>query len=151
MHAAAGFATLAPNELKVGAMKRIRSALLALLLLPCGAQFVAVAAEPGDVLVLFDQFVSAGAAASQCASPNDLVAIRFLSNFQWVSTHATLEIGRRSPGISNDEVAQELARRSKTIKDETHALVKSEGCDGPGVVQLLRYFAVQSTWKRETG
>ena len=150
MQAAAGFATLWPNELKVGAMKRIRPSALLALLLFCGTQSVR-AAEPGDVLVLFDQFVSAGAAASQCASPNDLVAIRFLSNFQWVSTHATAEIGRRSPGISNDEAAQELARRSKAIKDETHALVKSEGCEGPGVVQLLRYFAVQSTWKRETG
>ena len=128
-------------------MKRLRPALLALWLLPSGLP----AAEPGDVLVLFDQFVSAAAAASQCASPDDLVAIRFLSNFQWISTHATREIGRRSPAFTNDEVAQELARRSKAVKDETHALVKTEGCEGPAVVQLLRYFSVQSTWKRETG
>ncbi|MEP7313553.1 MAG: hypothetical protein ABI859_13290 [Pseudomonadota bacterium] len=131
--------------------------LLVFVLLPCAARAAApgapsgVAAAVGDVLVLFDQFVSAGAAASQCASPDDRVAIRFLSNFQWISTHATREIGHRTPGISNDEVAQELARRSKAVKDETHALVKSEGCEGSTVQRLLHYFSVQSTWKRENG
>jgi hypothetical protein len=105
---------------------------------------------PADILMLFDQFVSAGAAASRCASPNDYVAVRFLSNFQWVSAHARREISRRSPDSSNDDVAHELALRSQSIKDETHALVKAEGCDSDTVRQLVQRFAVQAEWKPDS-
>jgi hypothetical protein len=101
------------------------------------------------VLRLFDEFVSSGAAASRCASPDDTVAARFLSNFQWVSSHATLEIGRQLPTSSRDEVSAELARRSKAVKDETHALVRAEGCEAARVQELVRRFAIQASWKRQ--
>ena len=47
------------------------------------------------------------------------------------------------------ERAAELARRSKEIKDRTHALVRNEGCEGDKVQELVRRFVVQSSWKRE--
>ena len=124
-------------------------ALLALLLAAPGWMAPARAEGEGgaDILVLFDQFVSAGAAASRCASPSDAVAVRFLSNFQWVSMHATRELIRRIPQATNDEVAEALARRSQAIKEKTHALVRSEGCDSDSVRELIQRFAVQSTWK----
>jgi hypothetical protein len=100
-----------------------------------------------DILTLFDQFVSAGAAASRCASPTDYIAIRFLSNFQWVSAHATREISRRTPAASNEEVARALAHRSQEVKEKTHALVQSEGCESENVQELVRRFEVQSSWK----
>lgn len=101
------------------------------------------------VLRLFDEFVSSGAAASRCADPDDDAAARFLSNFQWVSVHARREIGRQMPSSSPEEVAAELARRSQAVKDRAHALVKSEGCESSSVQELVRRFAVQSTWRRE--
>jgi hypothetical protein len=124
-----------------------RRAFAALLLLLAAPVWAAEEGEP-DILMLFDQFVSAGAAASRCASPTDYVAVHFLSNFQWVSTYATREISRRSPTASNEEVAQELARRSRAVKEETHALVQAEGCDSDAVRQLIQRFVVQATWKR---
>ncbi len=131
-------------------------ALLAVVLAPL--PYVATAAEPQGrpaivdddvgILRLFDEFVSSGAAASRCAQPDDTAAARFLSNFQWVSAHATLEIGRQwtADGL---EAAAELARRSKAIKDRTHALVRAEGCEAEKVQELVRRFTVQATWKRE--
>ncbi len=112
-----------------------------------------VAAEPVrndeiGVLNLFDEFVSSGAAASQCAQPDDSSAARFLSNFQWVSSHATAEIGRQLPTSSPLEVAAELALRSKGIKDRTHALVREQGCESEPVVVLVKRFAIQAAWKR---
>jgi len=101
------------------------------------------------VLRLFDEFVSSGAAASRCAHPDDDAAARFLSNFQWVSVHATREIGRQMPASSPEEVSAELARRSKAVKDRAHALVKAEGCESTSVQELVRRFAVQSTWRRD--
>jgi hypothetical protein len=101
------------------------------------------------VLRLFDEFVSSGAAASQCAQPDDHAAARFLSNFQWVSAHATREIGRQLQGMPADVVTAELARRSKAIKDRTHAMVRSEGCEARGVQELVQRFAIQASWKRE--
>jgi hypothetical protein len=101
------------------------------------------------VLRLFDEFVSSGAAASRCASPDDVAAARFLSNFQWVSAHATREIGRQMPTSSPEEVAAELARRSQEVKARAHALVKAEGCESASVQELVRRFAVQATWRRE--
>jgi len=100
------------------------------------------------VLRLFDEFVSSGAAASRCAMPDNQAAVRFLSNFQWISSHATREIGRQMPSSSTEDVAAELARRSQAVKDRTHALVKAEGCEGPAVVDLVRRFSVQASWKR---
>lgn len=120
----------------------------ALLLAPLAAQ--AIEDDEIGVLRLFDEFVSSGAAASQCAQPDDLVAARFLSNFQWVSMHATAEIGRQMPGSSGDDVASELAKRSKSVKDQTHALVKSEGCETDRVKELIRRFVVQANWKRQS-
>jgi len=130
------------------------------LALLAGSPYVATAAEGAaappaivddeiGVLRLFDEFVSSGAAASRCAQPDDASAARFLSNFQWVSTHASREIGRQLPASSSEEVAAELARRSKAVKDRTHALVRAEGCEAEKVLELVRRFAVQSTWKRE--
>jgi hypothetical protein len=101
------------------------------------------------VLRLFDEFVSSGAAASRCARPDDDAAARFLSNFQWVSLHATREIGRQMPSSSPEEVAAELARRSQSVKDRAHALVKAEGCESASVQVLVQRFTVQSTWHRE--
>jgi hypothetical protein len=101
------------------------------------------------VLRLFDEFVSSGAAASQCAQPDDLSAARFLSNFQWVSTHAHLEIGRQLPGSGAEVISAELARRSKEVKDRTHALVRAEGCEAGQVQDLVKRFAIQAAWVRE--
>jgi hypothetical protein len=101
------------------------------------------------VLRLFDEFVSSGAAASQCTRLDDYAAARFLSNFQWVSSHATREIGRQLPDSPADAVSAELARRSKAVKDRTHAMVRAEGCEAPGVQQLVQRFAIQAAWKRE--
>jgi hypothetical protein len=132
-------------------------ALVAVLALPYVAR--ATEADPAapavlqdeiGVLRLFDEFVSAGAAASRCATPDDEAAARFLSNFQWVASHATREIGRQLPASSGDEVAAELARRSKAVKDRTHALVRSEGCEAEKVQELVRRFAVQASWRRES-
>jgi hypothetical protein len=132
-----------------------RNALLALAL----AVSPALAAQAADappaitedevgVLRLFDEFVSSGAAASQCASPDDYAAARFLSNFQWVSSHATREIGRQLQGMPPDAAVTELARRSKAIKDRTHALVRAEGCEARSVQELVQRFAIQAAWKR---
>ena len=108
----------------------------------------AIVDDEVGVLRLFDEFVSSGAAASRCAMPDDASAARFLSNFQWVSSHATLEIGRQMPASRGEDVAAELARRSKVVKDRTHALVKAEGCEAQPVVDLVRRFSVQANWKR---
>jgi len=123
---------------------------LAAVSLVLSAPVRAAESGPADILMLFDQFVSAGAAASRCASPNDYVAVRFLSNFQWVSAHARREISRRSPDSTNDDVAHALALRSQTVKDETHALVKAEGCESDSVRQLVQRFAVQAEWKPDS-
>ena len=124
-----------------------RRLLFALPWLLLGAPLWAADEGESDILVLFDQFVSAGAAASRCAAPTDYVAVRFLSNFQWVSAHATREISRRSPAASHEDVAQELARRSQRVKAQTHALVQAEGCESDTVQELVRHFVVQSEWK----
>jgi hypothetical protein len=127
-------------------------AFLALLALVSGAPALAETRTADDevgVLRLFDEFVSSGAAATQCVQPDDYATVRFLSNFQWVSTHATREIGRQNPDSSADDVAAELARRSQTVKDSTHALVRSEGCQAASVQLLVRRFAIQAAWKRE--
>jgi hypothetical protein len=105
---------------------------------------------PGDILMLFDQFVSSGAAATRCASPSDDIAVRFLSNFQWVSTHARREISRRSPEATFEQIAEALAVRSQAVKSRTHALVKAEGCESDAVRELMRRFIVQSTWTPES-
>ena len=94
--------------------------------------------------------MSAGAAATRCASPSDDIAVRFLSNFQWVSTHARHEISRRSPEASFEQIAAALAARSQAVKDQTHALVKAEGCESDVVRELMRRFVVQSTWTPES-
>ena len=104
-------------------------------------------ATPGDILGLFDQFVSSGAAATRCVDPGDALTLRFLSNFQWVSLQATREIGSRRPDASNQEIAAELAARSLEIKAKTHALVQAEGCGSESVKTLVRRFLVHSTWK----
>jgi hypothetical protein len=121
----------------------------ALVLLLAALPAAALAEEGDDVLKLFDEFVSSGAVASHCASPSNQLAIRFLSNFQWISTHATREIGRRSPGLSGEQVAGELARRSREVKDGAHAMVKAHGCDSMPVQQMVQRFIAQSTWVRE--
>lgn len=128
-------------------MKLLPAAALVLVALPLGAASAIENDETG-VLKLFDEFVSSGAAASQCAAPDDLIAARFLSNFQWVSAHARAEIGRQLPGSSSDDVAAELARRSKDVKDRTHAMVRSEGCDAVSVQTLVQRFAIQAAWQR---
>jgi hypothetical protein len=120
------------------------------LLSPCVANTATpVQNDEIGVLRLFDEFVSSGAAASRCALPDDYAAARFLSNFQWVSTHASREIGRQLPDSSDSEVAAELARRSREVKDRTHALVKAEGCEAEKVQELVRRFAIQASWQRE--
>jgi hypothetical protein len=131
--------------------------LAALLALPyvAGAE---PAASPGPaaaiedetgVLRLFDEFVSSGAAASRCAQPDDDTAAHFLSNFQWVSSHAALALKRQLPEERTGEAVAELARRSGAVKDRTHELVKSEGCGGSSVQELVRRFAIQAAWRRE--
>lgn len=114
-----------------------------------GFPALAAAQDGDDVLRLYDEFVSAGAAASRCANPSDQHAVRFLSNFQWISTHATRELGRRSPGLGGEQLAAELARRSSRLKDDTHTMVKSRGCDSLPVQQLVQRFIAQSTWVRQ--
>ncbi len=101
------------------------------------------------VLRLFDEFVSSGAAASRCAQPDDDTATHFLSNFQWVSSHAALALKRQLPEERRDEAVAQLAERSTQIKDRTHALVRSEGCGGSSVQELVRRFAIQAAWRRE--
>lgn len=119
------------------------------LAVPAVAQDVdaTVTATPGDILGLFDQFISSGAAATRCVDPGDALTLRFLSNFQWVSQQATREIGSRRPDASNDEIAAELAARSLQIKAKTHELVRAEGCASESVKTLVRRFLVHSTWK----
>lgn len=107
-------------------------------------------AGPADILELFDQFVSSGAAASRCAEPSDALALRFLSNFQWVSAYASREISTRRPTASPQEVAEELATRSLTIKTNTHSLVKDQGCASEAVQVLVRRFLAQTAWRPES-
>ena len=125
------------------------SAVLAgvILAAPAMAQDVEATGTPGDILGLFDQFVSSGAAATRCVDPGDSLTLRFLSNFQWVSLQATREIGSRRPDASNQEIAAELAARSLEIKTKTHELVRAEGCASESVKTLVRRFLVHSTWK----
>jgi hypothetical protein len=129
----------------------LRLAFVACVLLPPCVASSAEALHDDEigVLRLFDEFVSSGAAASRCALPDDYAAARFLSNFQWVSLHATREVGRQLRDSNDSEAAAELARRSKEIKDRTHALVKAEGCEAEKVQELLRRFVIQSNWQRE--
>lgn len=129
--------------------KGLFTALLAGLVLaaPVRADDLGATATPGDILGLFDQFVSSGAAATRCVDPGDALTLRFLSNFQWVSMHATREIGSRRPEATNQEIAAELAARSLDIKAKTHALVQAEGCSSESVKTLVRRFLVHSTWK----
>ena len=133
--------------MKSSALRPLAAALLALAVAAPAAQ--AIENDEIGVLRLFDEFVSSGAAASQCAHPDDLAAARFLSNFQWVSTHAQREIGRQLAGSNAEQVATELARRSKDVKDRTHALVRAEGCETERVQDLVKRFAIQASWKRE--
>jgi len=105
---------------------------------------------PSDILGLFDQFVSAGAAASRCTDPSDALTLRFLSNFQWVSAYATRELGVRSPDSTPQQLAAELAARSQEIRTKTHALVKAEGCESEAVRVLVRRFIVQTAWRPES-
>jgi len=142
--------TLPPSVRRAGL-----PALLALLLTPGFAGGAEGSATPPaivddeiGVLRLFDEFVSSGAAASRCAMPDDASAARFLSNFQWVSSHATREIGRQMPESRGEDVAAELARRSKAVKERTHELVRAEGCSAQPVVDLVRRFTVQANWQR---
>ena len=128
--------------------KAFLPAVLAGLLLsaPAFSQGVDATATPGDILGLFDQFVSSGAAATRCVDPGDALTLRFLSNFQWVSLQASREIGSRRPDASNQEIAAELAARSLEIKTKTHELVRAEGCASESVKTLVRRFLVHSTW-----
>lgn len=105
---------------------------------------------PADILGLFDQFVSSGAAASRCTDPSDALTLRFLSNFQWVSMYATREISARSPDSTPQQVAEELATRSQAIKAKTHALVKEQGCESEPVRILVRRFILQTAWRPES-
>lgn len=128
-------------------MKLLTAAAVALFSLQAGGAFAIENDEIG-VLKLFDEFVSSGAAASQCAAPDDLIAARFLSNFQWVSAHARAEITRQMTGSSSDAIAEELAKRSRDVKDRTHAMVRTEGCEATSVQTLVQRFAIQAAWKR---
>lgn len=129
-------------------MKQLVSALAAAAVLALPTAAPALEDDEIGVLRLFDEFVSSGAAASQCAAPDDLVAARFLSNFQWVSMQAHREAGRQMPNSTPQQVADELARRSKAVKDSTHAMVRAEGCEAGKVKDLLQKFSVQAAWQR---
>jgi len=122
----------------------------AVFLLAAGGLSAAEEAPPADILGLFDQFVASAAAASRCAEPSDALALRFLSNFQWVSAYATREIGVRSPAATQQEVSAKLAARSQDIKAKTHDMVKAEGCASEPVQALLRRFLAQSAWRPES-
>lgn len=129
-------------------MRRIASILAGAALALSATSLPALEDDEIGVLRLFDEFVSSGAAASHCARPDDIEAARFMSNFLWISTHATREIERQSPGATPQAVSDELAKRSKEVKDRTHALVRAEGCEGAQVRVLVQRFAVQANWKR---
>ncbi len=131
-----------------------RIALVALLAFSCVASAdpalpSAIVDDDIGVLHLFDEFVSSGAAASRCATPDNQDAARFLSNFQWVSIYATIEIRRQQPDAPPTDASAELVRRSKEIKERTHALVKAEGCESESVQELVRKFAIQAAWQRQ--
>ncbi|MEN9704260.1 MAG: hypothetical protein RLZZ393_139 [Pseudomonadota bacterium] len=128
----------------------LRCAMVAAVLLLPGVSARADEGPPLDILGLYDQFVASGAAASRCAEPTDALALRFLSNFQWVTAYATREIGSRRPEFTSQQVADELATRSREIKANTHAMVKEEGCASEPVQRLVRRFLAQSAWRPES-
>jgi hypothetical protein len=100
-----------------------------------------------DILSIFDQFVTSGAAASQCDKPSKETLTKFLANFQMVSILASKKLKEQYPKATSERIEQAKKKRTEKITTEVEEIVDKNGCDNPDVQEAIKRFYVQAEWK----
>lgn len=99
-------------------------------------------AAPPKAIVLFDQYVSASAAASQCSKPEQKTIDGFTKNFQQIAMDALQALEKRHPKRTQQELAESMKKQSFMLSQAVFAQIKQKGCDEAQIREMTKRFAV---------
>ncbi len=105
------------------------------------------AADKLDMLSIFDQFITSGAATSQCEKPSKETLTKFLANFQMVSILASKKLKEQYPKATSQNIEQAKNQRTEQITTKVEEIIGKKGCDNPDVQEIIKRFYVQAEWK----
>jgi len=106
-------------------------------------------AQAGDkigILKIYEQFTLASAAAGKCIKPKKEELTDFLSNYQMVSISALMEIEKRKPDLTKNQVAEIINKGSKKATEAVYKVIEKEGCRSPKIQDLIKRFHIQAKW-----
>ena len=105
---------------------------------------IVIAQQKLDIVQIMGQFVQASYAASRCIKPDQETLSRFLFNFKVVSVRAIEELKKRSPGQSDQQIVEDLKRRTSAVEDAIDDVIRARGCGDPRIQDLLKRFEIQA-------
>ena len=108
---------------------------------------IVIAQQKLDIVQIMGQFVQASYAASRCIKPDQETLSRFLFNFKVVSVRAIEELKKRSPGQSDQQIVEDLKRRTSAVEDAIDDVIRARGCGDPRIQDLLKRFEIQANLK----
>lgn len=96
---------------------------------------------------IMGQFVQASYAASRCIKPDQETLSRFLSNYKTVSIRAGEELKKRNPGLSGQQIIDDLKQRTGAVEKAIDDVIRTNSCSDPRIQGLLKRFEVQANLK----
>ena len=105
------------------------------------------AADNSDILDIFDQFISSGAAVSRCETPAKDILKHYIDNLQMVSVLVSEKIKEKNPEYLKENISKVMNNRSDLITKEVNQIIDDKSCNDAGVQKVIERFYKQAKWK----
>jgi hypothetical protein len=107
----------------------------------------AIAAPKVGIIKVFDQFVVSSAVIGSCEKPNQEIVDNFFVNFKAVLMYTQLELEKKYPAVTKNKIQKIISSNINRMRLKTQKIVDKEGCDNPGIQEIIKLFYVQANWK----
>ncbi len=104
----------------------------------------AIAQDKLDIFQVFHQFLLANHAASKCIKPDREILGKFLGNFQVVWIRSAMEIQKRDPKHTKEEIERFMKAKSDLQDQRVKEIIQSNGCNDPRIQDLIKRFYIQA-------
>lgn len=107
----------------------------------------AYAADNSDILDIFDQFITSGAAVSRCETPAKEILKHYVDNLKIVSVLVSKKMKEKNPEYLKENISVVMNNRSNLITKKVNQIIDDKSCNDEGVQEIIERFYKQSKWK----
>ena len=100
-----------------------------------------------DILNIFDQFITSGAAVSRCETPAKEILKNYIDNLQMVSVLVSKKIKDKNPEYLEENISKVMNDRSGLITKKVNQIIDDKSCKDAEIQEIIERFYKQAKWK----